>query len=153
MEIAALVISAVSLFLSIISFAMSIKSQHLQDKVNEMELKLKEYELAEKEKEQHKAPCIEARVNHVFKDNYRIRIWNSGNAAAKNVTASWDENRQIIIYDQDKMPFEILEPQKSFDLAISVISAFSGSPRKLRITTTWEDSNGRKHSKEQWCDL
>lgn len=150
MEIAALVISGVSLLFSIISFAVSIKSQKLQDKVNEMELKLKKYELAEKEKEQQKAPCIEARINHIAKGNYRIKIWNSGNAAAKNVTASWDKGSQIIFFDQEKMPFELLEPQKSFDLAIST---YSGSPRKLCITTAWEDSDGEKHSKEQWCDL
>ena len=87
MEIAALVISAVSLFVAIVSFIISSKSQHLQNRVNEIELKLKEYEL--EEKEQHKAPCIEARINHIAKGNYRIKIWNSGNAAAKNVTASW----------------------------------------------------------------
>ena len=150
MEIAALAISAVSLVVAIASFIISSKSQHLQDRVNEIELKLKEYELEEKEKEQHKAPCIEARINHIAKGDYRIKIWNSGNAAAKNVTASWDKGSQIIFFDQEKMPFELLEPQKSFDLAIST---YSGSPRKLCITTAWEDSDGEKHSKEQWCDL
>ena len=148
MEIAALTISAVSLVVAIVSFFISTKSQHLQDRVNEIELKLKEYEL--EEKEQHKAPCIEARINHIAKGNYRIKIWNSGNATAKNVTASWDKGSQIIIFDQEKMPFEVLEPQKSFDLAIST---YSGSPRKLCITTTWEDSDGQEHNKEQWCDL
>ena len=148
MEITALIISAVSLVIAIMSFAFSSKSQHLQDRVNEIELKLKEYELAEKE--QQKAPCVEARINHIAKENYRIKIWNSGNAAAKNVTASWDKGSQILFFDQEKMPFELLEPQKSFDLAIST---YSGSPRKLCITTEWEDSDGQKHSKEQWCDL
>ena len=148
MEIAALVVSAVSLFVAIVSFIISSKSQHLQNRVNEIELKLKEYEL--EEKEQHKVPCIEARINHIAKGNYRIKIWNSGNAAAKNVTASWDKGSQIIFFDQVKMPFELLEPQKSFDLAIST---YMGSPRKLCITTAWEDTDGEKHSKEQWCDL
>lgn len=150
MDIAALVISGVSLLFSIISFAVSIKSQNLQDKVNEMELKLKKYELAEKEKEQQKAPCIEARINHIAKDKYKIKIWNSGNATAKNVTASWKKESRILFFDQEKMPFELLEPQKSFDLAIST---YSGSPGKLCITTEWEDSDGQKHNKEQWCDL
>ena len=150
MEIAAMVISVVSLLLSVISFIVSIKSQKLQNKVNEIELKLKKYELAEKEKEQQKVPCIDARIIHITKGNYRIKIWNSGNAVAKNVTASWDEGSQIIFFDQEKMPFELLEPQKSFDLAIST---YIGSPRKLCITTVWEDSDGKKHNKEQWCDL
>ena len=150
MEIAALAISGVSLIVAVISFIISRKSQHLQDRVNEIELKLKEYELAEKEKEQQKAPCIEARINHIAKSNYKIKIWNSGNATAKNVTASWDKGSQILFFDQEKMPFEFLEPQKGFDLSIST---YIGSPSKLCITTAWEDSDGQKHSKEQWCDL
>jgi len=150
MEIVALVISAVSLFVAILSFIISSRSQHLQDRVNEIELKLKEYELEEKEKEQQKEPRVEARIIHIAKSNYKIKIWNSGNAVAKNVTASWDKGSQIIFFDKEKMPFEILEPQKGFDLAISV---YDGSPRKLCITTAWEDELGEKHSKEQWCDL
>ena len=150
MEIAALAISAVSLAVAIVSLINSSKSQHLQDKVNEIELKLKEYELAEKEKEQQKTPCVEARINHISGEKYKIKIWNSGNSVAKNVTASWDKGSQLIFFDQEKMPFELLEPQKSFDLTIST---YSGSPRKLSITTEWEDSDGQKHSKEQWCDL
>ena len=150
MEIVAIVISGVSLLLSVISFVVSIKSQNLQNKVNDIELKLKKYELAEKEEKLHKAPCIEARINHITKGNYRIKIWNSGNAVAKNVTASWDKGNQIIFFDQEKMPFESLDPQKSFDLAIST---YGGSPRKLCITTSWEDSSGKKYDKEQWCDL
>lgn len=119
MEIAALAISAVSLVVAIVSFIYSTKSQHLQDRINEIELKLKEYELEEKEKEQQKVPCIEARINHITKGKYKIKIWNSGNAVAKNVIASWDKESQIIFFDQEKMPFELLEPQKSFDLVIS----------------------------------
>ena len=122
----------------------------MQDRVNEIELQLKEYELAEKEQEQQKEPCVEARINHIAKSNYRIKIWNSGNAAAKNVTASWGKGSPILCFDQEKMPFELLEPQKGFDLAIST---YSGSPRKLCITTTWEDGDGEKYNKEQWCDL
>ena len=48
MDIAALVISGISLVLAVISFVISVKSQNLQNKVNEIELKLKKYELDEK---------------------------------------------------------------------------------------------------------
>lgn len=150
MEIAALVISAISLIVAIASFVISSKSQHLQDRVNEIELKLKEYELAEKEKAQQKVPCVEARINHVTKNNYKIKVWNSGNSIAKNVTASWNYSDGVLFFDNAKMPFEFLEPQKGFELSIST---YSGSPRKLCITTAWEDGSGKKHSKEQWCDL
>lgn len=150
MEIAAFVFSAISLVIAILSFILSFKSQHLQDRVNEIELKLKKYELEEKEKEQHKEPCIEARIVHVSKGNYKIKIWNSGNAVARNVMATWDNKSQIIYVNHGKMPFESLEPQKHFDLAIST---YFGSPSKLCITTSWDGIDGQKHNKEQWCDL
>jgi hypothetical protein len=150
MEIAAIAISGVSFLLSVISFVVSLKSQHLQDKVNEMELKLKNYELAEKEKEQHKTSCVEARIIHITKDDYRIKVWNSGNAPAKNVNATWEKESRFVFFDKEKLPFELLEPQKSFELRIS---PFSGSPRKLCITTSWEDDKGEIQSKVQWSDL
>lgn len=150
MDIAAIIISAVSLILSVVSFVLSIKSQKLQDQVNEIELKLKNYELAEKEREQHKEPCVEARINHITKNDYKVRVWNSGNAVAKNVVATWDGAKSILCLERDKMPFEFLEPQKGFDLSIS---KYGGSPSKICIKTAWEDSRGVKNSKEQWCDL
>ena len=150
MEIAALSLSGVSILLSIISFIVSIRSQHLQDKVNQLELKLKQFELAEKELEQKKEPCVEARIIHITKANYRIKVWNSGTAVAKNVSASWDSKSGILFFDQEKMPFESLEPQKSFELSIST---FPGAARKICIKTIWEDINGKKQSKEQWCDF
>lgn len=146
MEIAALVISGISLILAVISFVVSVKSQNLQNKVNDIELKLKKYELNEKEKQ----ACVEARIIHEIKNNYKIKIWNSGNYIAKNVVASWETSNWIIFFDKEKMPFEVLEPQKSFDLSIHT---YEGAPRKLKITTEWEDEEGEKHTKIQWCDM
>ncbi|MBQ0088816.1 MAG: hypothetical protein KBT27_05755 [Prevotellaceae bacterium] len=150
MGIAALAISGISLLLSIISVIASLKSQHLQDKVNQLELELKQLELAEKEKEQQKNPYVEARIIHVTGAKYKIKIWNSGNAVAKNVSASWEKNSPILFFDQEKMPFELLEPQKGFELTVST---YGGSPRKLCITTTWQNEEGKEQSKEQWCDF
>ncbi len=150
MEIAAIVISGISLIVAIVSFIASIKSQHLQNRVNTLEYKLKQYELEEKEQEKKKNPCIEARINHISKDRYKIKVWNSGNTVAKNVMASWEEQDCMIFYDLEKMPFESLEPQKGFELSATI---FFGAPRKLFITTTWENEEGEKQSKSQWCDI
>lgn len=150
MEFASLIISGISLILAIYSLRKSIKSQDLQDRVNEIELKLKEYELAEKEKQQQKEACIEARVIHVNRSNYKIKIWNSGNSIAKNITASWDDTNEILLLNKDKMPFEFLEPQKGFELSVF---AYDGSVNKLCIKTEWEDDRSEMHEKTQWCDL
>lgn len=150
MEIVAIAISGISLIVAIVSFIASIKSQHLQNRVNELEYKLKQYELEEKEQEQQKAPCVEARINHITKGNYRIKVWNSGKSIAKNVTASWKDVNGILFIDRGKMPYEFLEPQKGFELSIST---YMGAPGKLCITTSWETEDGEKHNKNQWCDL
>lgn len=111
-----------------------------------IELKLKKYELDEKEKQ----ACVEARIIHEIKNRYKIKVWNSGNSIAKNVVASWDTQKGIIFFDKEKMPFEVLEPQKGFEL---VITTYDGNPGKLQIKTEWENDNGEKKEKLQWCDM
>lgn len=146
MELAALVISGFSLVLAAISFIISLKSQHLQNKVNEIELKLKKLELDEREKE----ACVEARIIHITRNEYKIKIWNSGTSMAKNVSVSWGDIKGIFSFDRGKLPFEILEPQKSFDLGFST---FDSALVKLQIKTEWEDENGNRKEKLQWCSL
>lgn len=150
MEIAAFVFSAVSVVLAIISFVVSIRAQRLQNRLNEMDLRLKQYELAEKEKEQVNSPCVEARINHIVKNKYKIKVWNSGNAKAKNINVTWDKTEGIMSFDTDKLPFDELEPNKSFEIAIFL---YGGAPSKLYITTEWVDEGGTKGSKKQLCDI
>lgn len=127
-----------------------MKSQHLQNRVNEIEIKLKEYQLEATERQQQKVPVVEVRIIHIVKNQYKIKIWNSENGVAKNVVASWDEITGIINFHKEKMPFELLEPQKSFELLIYVYDFHS---HKLCITTEWENEQGEKNTKKQWCDM
>lgn len=150
MELAAIIISGISLVLAIVSLVGSLKSQHLQNKVNEIEIKLKEYQLEATEKKQQKIPVVEARIIHVIKNQYCIKVWNSGNGIAKNVVVYWDDIQEIVNFDKEKMPFEVLEPQKGFELRIQTINF---SPRKLCVTTEWENEQGEKNTKKQWCDM
>lgn len=96
MELAAIFLSILSLLLAIISFVVSFKSQRLQNRVNIIELKLKQYELDAKEKEQQKVPLVEARIVHVIKNEYKIKVWNSGNGIARSVSALWEPTDGII---------------------------------------------------------
>ena len=150
MELAAIFLSILSLLLAIISFVVSFKSQRLQNRVNIIELKLKQYELDAKEKEQQKVPLVEARIVHVIKNEYKIKVWNSGNGIARSVSALWEPTDGIIFLDGNKMPFEFLEPQKGFELSIHT---YYGAAGKLCITTEWEDETGKKHAKIQLCDM
>ena len=151
MEIAALVISAISLLLAIASFVMSFKAQHLQNKVNEFEVRIKEFELAEIEKVQKEknSSCVEARLVRIARGNYKLKVWNSGNTRVDNVIATIPEEYKITIVN-DKMPFEYLDPRKGFEVNAVV---HSGSSRKFRIITEWIDNDGNSKKKEQMGDV
>ena len=146
-----LLIAATSLLIAIISLVKSSKAQRLQNRVNELEIKIKEYELdkIEAKKAEATLSCVEARVIHISKDKYRLKIWNSGSVKVYNVSAKFEEGSQIILLDS-KMPFDELEPKKSFEEHLIV---HTGSARKFKITTFWEDENGNTKEKVQMGDL
>ncbi len=148
----ALIIAGVSLLIAVISLVKSSKAQRLQNQVNQLELKIKEYELERisKEKENADRACVEARFITVGKGKHRLKVWNSGDATAYNVTARFDGNVGIMIMDQDKQPFDELESRKSYEL---VLVTHNGSASKFRIITEWTDSLGEQHSKTQMGDF
>lgn len=147
----ALLISAVSLLVAIFSLIRASKAQSLQNKVNELEVKIKQNELEKIEAEKAEAAlsCVEARVIHVSKGKYRLKVWNSGNVKVYNVSAEIEEDARIILMNS-KMPFDELEPKKSFEEYLGV---YNGSASKFRITTSWEDANGNKQEKVQMGSL
>ncbi len=147
----ALIISALSLVVAIISIVKSSKNQRLQNKVNEIEIKLKEYELDKinKVKQTASSAVVQARIIHMGKNNYRLKIWNSGGETAYNVTVKFEEKSQIIVLEQDKLPYEELETMKSFELPL--ILSFD-SFCKARVRTEWDDANGFHQSKSQLVD-
>ena len=148
----ALIIAGISLLVAIISLLKSSKAQRLQNKVNELELKIKRNELDKiaKEKEDAELACVEARFVTVGKGKHRLKVWNSGNATAYNVSARFDGDVGIIIMDQEKQPFEELEARKSYEL---VLITYSGSASKFRIITEWTDLSGNQHIKTQMGDF
>lgn len=148
----AIIISALSLIVAIISIAKSTKAQKLQNKVNEIELKLKEYELDKvaKEKEAANSALVQARIIRMGKDNYRLKIWNSGGGTAYNVKAKFEDDPNIIVMDLDKLPFEELESKKSFELILIV---HFGSAHKAKVLTEWDNADGSHHSKSQMVDF
>lgn len=148
----ALIIAGISLLVAIISLLKSSKAQRLQNKVNELELKIKRNELDKiaKEKEDAELACVEARFVTVGKGKHRLKVWNSGNATAYNVSARFDGDVGIIIMDQEKQPFEELEARKSYEL---VLITYSGSASKFRIITEWTDLGGNQHIKTQMGDF
>lgn len=147
-----LLISAVAFVFSVVAMKKASKSEELQDKVNELELQIKQYEIDKinEEKEAANASCVEARFITVGKGKHRLKVWNSGNATAYNVSARFDGDVGIIIMDRDKQPFEELEARKSYEL---VLVTHMGSASKFKIITEWKDANGKQHTKTQMGDF
>ena len=140
-------IPLVAIIISIFSFYESRKVTKVQLRLNEMEEKLKKYELEEKEKERaagNKA-IVEARIYNVSKGKYKLKIWNSGQAAAYDVDYEVPEELKKVVF-RDKVPFEILESGKSFE---EHIVYYMGMPSKLYVRTTWNDADGNRNEREQ----
>lgn len=144
----ALIIAGLSLLVAIISLIKSSKAQKLQTKINELEVKIKQYELDKitKEQEIKNKTLVEANVLHVSKNNYHIKICNLSEKPVYNVKAFIDNQYSILIINDDVMPFEILEPKKSFELSL-VIHAMSA--RKFEVVTEWQDESGNKFENKQ----
>jgi hypothetical protein len=137
----------VAIVLSILSYYDSRKANKVRGRLNDLEEKLKKYELEDKEKEREEEnkACVEARIMNISKGKYRLKVWNSGKATAYNVDFETPLEYRGIVW-RDKVPYEFLEPGKSFE---EHAIAHGGTPNKFKVTTTWEDNQGILYSKEQ----
>ena len=147
-----IIITFLSFVISVIAMIKASKANKLQDKINKLELKLKQNEVdkLEKEKAEEKRICVEARVVRISKDKTVMKVWNSGNATAYNVTAYFQDDVGIRIFDQNKQPYDFLGPNKNYEL---ILMTYLGSKSKFVIITEWEDKDGNKQKKSQMCDL
>jgi hypothetical protein len=141
------VVPLVAIALSIVSFHDSRKVNKVQLRLTEMEEKLKKYELEEIEKEREAVnkPIVEARICKVSKGKYRLKIWNSSQATAYDVDFEVPEELKGLVF-RDKVPFEVLEPGKSFEESVIY---YNGMPPKFTVKTTWKNASGEKCEKEQ----
>lgn len=141
----------IALAISLLSYVDSRKANKVQERLSEVEEKLKKYELEEKEKERLEATkaCVEARIVNISRGKYRLKIWNSGKATAYNVDFKIPGEFKGMIR-KEKVPFEFLESNKSFE---EIVMAYSGTPNKLKVTTTWTNENGVSFSKEQMVTI
>jgi len=138
---------SIAIVISIASYYESRKVNKVQLRVNELEVQLKRYELEEKEKEREAVnkSTVEARIYNVSRGKYKLKIWNSGQAPAYHVDYEVPGDLMDIVM-KDKVPYEILEPGKSFE---EHISHYMGMPTKLTVKTVWKEANGELCEKEQ----
>jgi len=137
----------IAIILSLLSYIDSRRAKKLQIKVIEIEAKLKQYELEkiEKTRKEETISCVEARIINISSGNYRIKVWNSGKATAYNVDFEVPDDAEAVVF-KDKVPFEYLEPSKSFEENVIV---HMQTKRKFNVRTTWSDENGQYQYKDQ----
>lgn len=137
----------IALGLSILSYNDSRKANRVQERLNLVEEKLIKYELEEKEREREEATkaCIEARIMKISKNNYKMKIWNSGKATGYDVDFIIEEEYKVMVW-REKVPYEFLESGKGFE---ELIIVHMGTPRKFKVTTAWKDKDGTRYNKEQ----
>jgi len=145
--IAAFVVSLVALKRSSKSLQVQLQLSDVEEKLKEYELALKKYELEkiEKERSEEKVACVEARVVKISNGNYRLKVWNSGNATAYNVDYEIPKEYNMLVM-KSKTPFEYLEPGNNFEDHVII---HLQSSDKFKIITYWENENGEKNNKEQ----
>ena len=70
--------------------------------------------------------------------SYRLKIWNKGKSAARNLTIEFPEGDDCFVESdvQSKFPLEVLEPQQSVELVASV---GMDTKRKHTISLCWSD--------------
>ncbi len=140
-------IPVTAIALSILSYRNSREAQKVQAKLNVIEEKIKNYELDEIKRKQQEATkaCVEVRIINISPRQYKLKVWNSGQATAYNVDFEIPKDAEMNVI-AEKVPFEFLEPGKSFEENALV---HLGTARKFMMKTTWEDERGRSYFKEQ----
>ena len=80
------------------------------------------------------------------KSKYRLKIWNKGNACAKNVRLKFPEGNSVLIQSEidEKFPLEYLERYQSVEL-IATVSMLTKS--KHTICLVWED-DAKEHNEK-----
>ena len=137
----------VTYILPIVSFVFSVYVFINSRKINKLEEKLKKYELdkIEQEKNTKQEAFVEARITRISSNNYRIKVWNSGNATAYNVDYNIPPEYEILLRKQ-VTPFEVLEPGENFE---EFVILYTGSKSKYKVTTKWNDQTGKEFSNEK----
>ena len=84
--------------------------------------------------------------------NWRLKVFNKGRAAARNVTISFPEGQDCFSQSDidSKFPLEVLEPMQSIELIAGI--SF-GSKSKYPTVLSWEDDFQESNQKTAYPTL
>jgi hypothetical protein len=106
----------------------------IQEQLNRRLLAKEDEESAESRKADPGASFVS-----LGRTSHRLKIWNKGKAAAKNVRLEFPEGNDCVISSDidSKFPLEVLEPFQSVELIAAV---GMDTKRKHTIRIRWDDS-------------
>ncbi|MGH6616348.1 hypothetical protein [Sphingomonas sp.] len=104
------------------------------------------------ETEQQRQADLGANFVKLGKSNYRLKVFNRGAGAARNVRLEMLVGSELIAGRElaEKFPVPLLERQQGTEL-ICFISM--SAPRRAHIKLTWDDDIAIDRSKELWADV
>ncbi|WP_262021740.1 hypothetical protein [Vibrio quintilis] len=142
------VVSTLALALSIYSMYKSNKFNEHQKEVNENQDALNKRLLAKEEGEilKSKKADIGARIIKLSQGKYKLKVFNSGANAAKNVRLEFPDGDELGASSSmaDKFPYEILEPRDGTELWVS---SCLGTRSKHKVLVKWEDDFSKSNEK------
>lgn len=136
-------IASVAALISIVSLFVTLRSTRASERLSEREIELVRFQLgkAQREVEDEKRANVSARLYKVRQSDWRLKVYNSGPAEAKNVRIILDDQNQIVSSGAvaEKFPMERLERGQNVDIFTAV---HMGSPSKEWLRLTWDDPSG-----------
>jgi hypothetical protein len=148
------IVATTALLVSTVAVWQTIKSNRRQRSLIESQERLNNLLLKKGEEEfvEDKRADIGATIVKLGSSKYRLKIWNKGKAAAKNVRISFPEGNDIVAEDEitEKFPSEILDTFESVEL-IAFVSL--NTKRKHVIHLMWSDSFSENNEKTVYPTL
>lgn len=135
-------IAGVALVFSIYTFIRQKSYADNQDKLNKI-LFEKELQASESDK---RAELGASFMRVGSKNSYRLKVWNKGKTAAKNVSIEFPNGNNIIPDSElkAKFPLECLEPQAGVELIAAV---HMGINPKHSVRLAWDDGAASRNEK------
>ncbi|KFJ88725.1 hypothetical protein IJ23_03430 [Vibrio sp. OY15] len=125
-----------------------IQFNRRQDSLVETQNKLNKLLLAKETEEviDDRKADLGASIIKLGNHKYRLKIWNKGNAEAKNVTVEFPDGNELVPESelQSKLPYESLETHASIELLAAV---HMQTPRKHKLKLGWSDEHRNKNEK------
>lgn len=142
------VVATIALGLSFYSMRKSSRFNEHQKIVNNNQDALNKRLLAKEESEvlESKKADLGARIIKLGQGKYRLKVFNSGACAARNVRLEFPDGDELGVSSSmaDKFPYEILEPRDGTELWVA---AHLGTSPKHKVIVKWEDDFSKNNSK------